>query len=86
MKSYDDILDILHDAWEQTAAMPYAASGWVINAHDVITTLIDSFVEDGQADFLDALDAAYEDLEGIPQGKERDVLRSVIGELARYEF
>ena len=85
MKSYDQILDILHDAWEYSGTFPQGGSDWVINAHSTISTLIDSFIEDVRADFEDVLDAAYEDMESIPKGKERDILRQVLDELMRYE-
>jgi len=85
MKSYDQILDILHDEWEYSASFPHGGSDWVINANTTISTLIDSFLEDGRADFLDVVDAAYDDMLGIPEGKERDILDRVLGELLRYE-
>lgn len=84
MDSYDDILDHLHQSWEQSQSW-MGGSRWVINAQDIIETLIDSFVEDDYRDFLDILDLAHDDMKDFPQGQERRTLESLIEALMRYE-
>lgn len=78
MYDYDEYLDILQDYYQESERY----GGFVM---EVVSTIIDSFLEDDIRDFRDVLDAAYEDAMDMPDGKQRMLLTALIDEMITYE-
>lgn len=78
MYTRDDYMDILQDYYIESEKY----GGFVM---EVVSTIIDSFLEDDLRDFKDVLDAAYEDAMDMPDGKQRMLLTALIDEMINYE-
>jgi len=78
MYNYEDYLDILQDYYKESEKY----GGLVM---EVVSTIIDSFLEDDFRTFEDVLDAAYEDAMDMPNGKQRMLLTALIDEMITYE-
>lgn len=78
MNNYDAYLDILQDYYKE--AEKYG--GVVL---EVVSTIIDSFLEDDYSVFQDVLDASYEDAMDMPNGKGRMLVTALIDEMITYE-
>lgn len=72
----DDANDILQDHWAEAQKFNNDF------LHEVIDTLIDSFIDDDPHVFVQVIDAAYEDMWNLPDGKPRMILTSLIDQLA----
>lgn len=78
MYDYNEYLDILQDSYKESERY----GGFVM---EVVSTIIDSFLEDDFRTFQDVLDAAYEDAMDMPNGKQRMLLTALIDEMLTYE-
>tara|TARA_R110000765_G_C18550470_1_gene562211 strand:- start:73 stop:330 length:258 start_codon:yes stop_codon:yes gene_type:complete len=85
MRTYNDVLDLFQDVYSEAQANAgLGQDGFFVE--QVVETLMDSFIEDGYPDFLDVLDAAYDDAMSLPHGQPRMLLTFLIDELMQYEF
>ena len=85
MRNYNDVLDLFQDVYSEAQANAgLGQDGFFVE--QVVETLMDSFIEDGYPDFLDVLDAAYDDAMSLPHGQPRMLLTFLIDELMQYEF
>ena len=85
MRNYNQVLDLLQDAYtEAQANAGLGQDGYFVE--QVVETLMDSFIEDRYPDFLDVLDAAYDDAMSLPNGQPRMLLTYLIDELMQYEI
>lgn len=84
MRNYDQVLDLFQDVYTEAQKGALTTHGFFVE--QVVETLMDSFIEDGYPDFLDVLDAAYDDAMFLPHGQPRMLLTFLIDELMQYEF
>ena len=85
MRNYNDVLDLFQDVYSEAQANAgLGQDGFFVE--QVVETLMDSFIEDGYPDFLDVLDAAYDDAMSLPHGQPRMLLTYLIDELMQYEI
>jgi len=85
MRNYNQVLDLFQDVYtEAQANAGFGQDAYFVE--QVVETLMDSFIDDGYPDFLDVLDAAYDDAMSLPNGQPRMLLTYLIDELMQYEI
>lgn len=72
----DEAADILQDHWAESQKYNNQF------LHDLLDTLIDSFIEDDPHEFAEIIDFAYEETMNLPDSKARMILTSCIDQLA----